>query len=108
MTQPFMYAIITSPAFKSSSASQGILLVTTAYCLWGLTNIGLLYDKSRLAWPSELLRSLTTLLMFSTISQVYSLVSTTLVYNLFTASALICVYMLTNSSGSKEAKDKTL
>ena len=30
---------------QSASASQGILLVTTAYCLWGLTNIGLLYDQ---------------------------------------------------------------
>ena len=72
--------------------------MTTAYCLWGLTNIGLLYDKSRLAWPSELLRSLTTLLMFSTISQVYSLVSSSLVYNLFTASALVSMVMVVKST----------
>ena len=99
---------MTSPVLQSSSSSQGLLLVTTAYCLWGLTNIGLLYDKSGLAWPSELLRSVTTLLMFSSISQVYSLVSTTMVYNMFTASALISVYMLINLSVSKEAKEKIL
>ena len=90
--------------FKTSS--QGALLLTILYCLWGLTNIGLLYDKSRLAWPSELLRSLTTLLMFSTISQVYSLISTTLLYNLFTASALVSMVMVVKSTtGIYKEKD---
>ena len=81
--------------------------MTILYCLWGLTNIGLLYDKSGLAWPSELLRSVTTLLMFSSISQVYSLVSTTMVYNMFTASALVSMVMVVKST-TGISKDKDL
>ena len=80
--------------------------MTILYCLWGLTNIGLLYDKSGLAWPSELVRSVTTLLMFSSISQVYSLVSTTMVYNMFTASALVSMVMVvTCKTGISKDKD---
>ena len=30
---------------KFQTSSQGALLVTILYCLWGLTNIGLLYDQ---------------------------------------------------------------
>ena len=72
--------------------------MTTAYCLWGLTNIGLLYDKAALAWPSELARCLVTLLMFSTLAPVYTvMVSGNIVYNVFTASAFISVAMLVNS-----------
>ena len=81
--------------------------MTILYCLWGLTNIGLLYDKSGLAWPSELLRSVTTLLMFSSISQVYSLVSTTMVYNMFTASTLVSMVMVVKST-TGISKDKDL
>ena len=81
--------------------------MTILYCLWGLTNIGLLYDKSGLAWPSELVRSVTTLLMFSSISQVYSLVSTTMVYNMFTVSALVSMVMVVKST-TGISKDKDL
>ena len=83
------------------TSSQGTLLLTILYCLWGLTNIGLLYDKARLAWPSELLRCLTTLLMFTNISQVF-MVSTTLIYNVFTASTLISMGMVIKMGASKE------
>ena len=80
------------------TSSQGALLVTILYCLWGLTNIGLLYDQAALAWPSELARCLITLLMFSTLAPVYTvMVSGTFVYNVFTASTLICIAMLINS-----------
>ena len=93
---------------QSSSSSQGVLLVTTAYCLWGLTNIGLLYDKSGLAWPSELLRCLVTLLMFPTIAPVYTaMVSGPTVYNVFTASALVSMAMLVRSTTGK-TKDKEM
>ena len=77
--------------------------MTTAYCLWGLTNIGLLYDKSGLAWASELLRCLVTLLMFPTIAPVYTaMLSGPTVYNVFTASALVSVAMMINSKAVKE------
>ena len=93
---------------QSSSSSQGVLLVTTAYCLWGLTNIGLLYDKSGLAWPGELLRCLATLLMFPTIGPVYTaMVSGPIVYNVFTASALVSMAMVVRSTTGK-TKDKDL
>ena len=81
--------------FQSASSSQSILLVTTAYCLWGLTNIGLLYDQAPLAWPSELARCLVTLVMFSTLAPIY--ISSNIVYNIFTASTFICVAMLINT-----------
>ena len=82
--------------------------MTTAYCLWGLTNIGLLYDKSGLAWPSELLRCLVTLLMFPTIAPVYTaMVSANIVYNVFTASALISMAMVVRSTAGK-IKEKDL
>ena len=69
--------------------------MTTAYCLWGLTNIGLLYDQAALAWPSELTRCLVTLLMFSSLTPIY--ISSNIVYNIFTASTLVCIAMLINS-----------
>ena len=77
--------------------------MTILYCLWGLTNIGLLYDKSGLAWPSELLRCLVTLTMFPTIAPVYTaMVSANIVYNVFTVSALVSVAMMINSKAAKE------
>ena len=81
--------------------------MTILYCLWGLTNIGLLYDKAALAWPSELTRCLVTLLMFSTLAPVYTvMVSPNIVYNVFTASALVSVVMLVKSkTGTSKEKD---
>ena len=38
------------------SAPVGEALVPVAYCVWGLSNIGLLYDTSVWGWASELLR----------------------------------------------------
>ena len=35
---------------------MGEALVPVAYCVWGLSNIGLLYDTSVWGWASELLR----------------------------------------------------
>ena len=93
--------------FQSSSAPQSILLMTTAYCLWGLTNIGLLYDQAALAWPSELARCLVTLLMFSTLAPGYMvMVSANIVYNIFTASALVSMAMLVKSkTGTSKEKE---
>ena len=79
---------------------EGSLLMTTAtvvYCVWGLTNIGLLYEKSGLAWPSELLRCLTTLTLFTSISHVY-MISASLIYNVFTASSMVSMGMMVNSA----------
>ena len=38
------------------SVPVGEALVPVAYCVWGLSNIGLLYDTSVWGWASELLR----------------------------------------------------
>ena len=86
---------------------EGSLLMTIAtvvYCVWGLTNIGLLYEKSSLAWPSELLRCVTTITLFTSISHVY-MISASLIYNVFTVSSAVCVCMLINSA-TTEAKEK--
>ena len=45
------------------SAPVGEALVPVAYCVWGLSNIGLLYDTSVWGWASELLRCGVTFVM---------------------------------------------
>ena len=45
------------------SAPVGEALVPVAYCVWGLSNIGLLYDTSVWGWASELLRYGVTFVM---------------------------------------------
>ena len=45
------------------SAPVGEALVPVAYCVWGLSNIGLLYDNSVWGWASELLRCGVTFVM---------------------------------------------
>ena len=42
---------------------MGEALVPVAYCVWGLSNIGLLYDNSVWGWASELLRCGVTFVM---------------------------------------------
>ena len=62
------------------------------YNLWGLTNIGLLYDHSALSWPSEAARCLLTLLLFSKLSLAYT-ASTTAVQLIFLSSAVLSLLM---------------
>ena len=68
------------------------LVLLILYNLWGLTNIGLLYDKSALSWPSELARCLLTLLLFNKLSLVFSL-SSSAVQVIFLCSAGLSLWM---------------
>ena len=51
--------------------STSLLLIL--YNLWSLTSIGLLYENSCWAWPSEIIRCTTTLLIFNQLAVVFSL-----------------------------------
>ena len=64
-------------------------------------------SQAPLAWPSELARYLVTLVMFSTLAPIYTvMVSGNMVYNVFTASALVSVAMLVKSkTGTSKEKD---
>ena len=68
------------------------LVLLILYNLWGLTNIGLLYDHSALSWPSEAARCLLTLLLFSQLSLAYT-ASTSAVQLIFLSSALLSLLM---------------
>ena len=68
------------------------MVLLILYNLWGLTNIGLLYDHSALSWPSEAARCLLTLLLFSKLSLAYT-ASTTAVQLIFLSSAVLSLLM---------------
>ena len=68
------------------------LVLLILYNLWGLTNIGLLYDHSALAWPSEAARCLLTLLLFSHLSLAYT-AGTSAVQVIFLSSAVLSLLM---------------
>merc|ERR1712062_150782 len=70
------------------SSVVGLIL----YNLWGLTNIGLLYDRSALSWPSEAARCLLTLLLFSKLSLAYT-VSSSAIQLVFMSSAVLSLLM---------------
>ena len=72
------------------------LLLLILYNLWALTNIGLLYDQSGLSWPSEAARCLTTLILFTNLSPVFS-VSSSVLQLIFLSSA--CVSLLMSGYG---------
>lgn len=44
--------------------SQTSLLAICFFLFWTLTSIGMIFDKSSFAWPSEFLRSATFLLLY--------------------------------------------
>ena len=68
------------------------LVLLILYNLWGLTNIGLLYDHSALSWPSEAARCLLTLLLFSKLSLAYT-ASSSVVQLIFLSSAVLSLLM---------------
>ena len=68
------------------------LVLLILYNLWGLTNIGLLYDHSALSWPSEAARCLLTLLLFSKLSLAYT-ASSSAVQLIFLSSAVLSLLM---------------
>merc|ERR550532_968538 len=79
-------------ASKTKMLPYSSLVLLILYNLWGLTNIGLLYDKSALSWPSELARCLLTLLLFNKLSLVFSL-SSSAVQVIFLCSAGLSLWM---------------
>jgi len=59
--------VIKSIKLMSHSTSIPLIL----YNLWSLTSIGLLYEDSSLAWPSEIIRCSVTVLMVNQLSVVF-------------------------------------
>lgn len=79
------------------------LLMMVFYCAWGLTNIGLLYEKSPWCWMSELFRCVTTILFFHNMSHMF-VFSTSLLHNIFLGSTGISAIMLINSLARNKIK----
>jgi len=73
------------------SPSSSILLVL--YNLWSLTSIGLLYDNSTWAWPSEMVRCTITLLMINKLAVVF-LLPTYILQVVFTGSTAIAFLLV--------------
>ena len=92
-----------------------------AYCVWGLSNIGLLYDTSVWGWASELLRHGVTFVMsrchvmschddrcavtvifLGSLGQLYSAaLSSQALYSIFSASAALSFGMTLASTKTK-------
>lgn len=78
---------------QSAVAEQTVVLAMILYCGWGLTNIGLLYDRHRRAWASEAARCALTLALVPSLGPVYML-SDGLLYTVFSCSAGLSMLMM--------------
>jgi len=55
------------------SLSPLVSIFLALYILWSLTNIGLLYENSSWAWPSEMVRCTISLLLIKHVAVVFAL-----------------------------------
>ena len=74
-------------------AEQTVVVATILYCGWGLTNIGLLYERHPRAWASEAARCALTLALVPSLGTLYSL-GDSLLYTVFSCSAALSLLMM--------------
>jgi len=91
-------------SMKSMMLSQSTSIMMILFNLWSLTSIGLLYEKSAWAWPSEIIRCTVTLLVINQQVVVFALPAAVL-QGLFTASTVAaCILFGHQLAGDKETK----
>merc|ERR1712117_315181 len=73
------------------------LVTMVLYNVWGLTNIGLLYENRMTGWLSELVRCVTSLIMFSSVSNMFA-ISSVVMYRVFTLSTVVSSAMVLGGS----------
>ena len=78
---------------QSAVAEQTVVVATILYCGWGLTNIGLLYDRHPRAWASEAARCALTLALVPSFGPLYRL-GHGILYTVFSCSAGLSLLMM--------------
>ena len=74
-------------------AEQTVVLATILYCGWGLTNIGLLYERHPRAWASEAARCALTLALVPSLGPLYRL-GQGILYTVFSCSAALSLLLM--------------
>jgi len=96
-----MFLLADSINALSKTSDMRTLLLMVLYCGWGLTNIGMLYERKLHGWMSETLRCVLSLIIFNSISSLF-IVNSSFIYYLFFVSASISGIMTLNLSSIKK------